>query len=598
MKSLWKKSKLIVDEIVGKVNSYESSMSSLLATYTELAEIFLIKPGNLREGSFSNPRVAEMYRAVNAISKMEYRMLTSQKPFFELVPMDIISYTNPVDVIASENYIKQQLKYSEYDINLLRALFSKNLFGTVFVEEPYYTKKVNFLGRKVGVTGFQPRSLLQVAFSRDNFNLRDYSWVSLADYKTRQQLEMCLKNDDTEIYNKDAFSEYINDTEAPYINNWIQTRLQASGFDTDGFNDGNVAEVSSYYGPLDTLNDGLIYNVLVINRKYLFRITEVPGLTPVRTATMVDFELEPLGYGIGTLLKNLSNDIDANRAKLNDIVTFSTYNMFVKGRESGIEDADFTARPWGIIEVDDPNGFKPLVNNFQNAKMALDYEMLLKDDFRNASGATNTLQAIVGENVTATEVSLAMNESVRNISVNSEMTAKSLVRDHIQLVLENGQKYQSERMVVNIDGIPTIIEPNQLKIDVDVEVRTMTDQNFRPARLKNTITALQTLLTIPPQSMPGMKVNIEPMVKEIAKMLDIPAFGEVIQPITEQDLIAMKVQAEMGQPSQLQNTRQGNVPIPMEPQNVQQTPAGEVLQPPGEGEATMQAIQNASTLEG
>jgi hypothetical protein len=254
------------------------------------------------------------------------------------------------------------------------------------------------------------------------------------------------------------------------------------------------------------------------------------------------------------------------------------------------------------------------------------YRQEMVNQFRQASGATDTLQAIVaGDSATATEVSLSMNEAVRNISVGSEILAPILVAEHIKVILQNGQKYQTQPFTLVIAKTPITCNPSDLLIDTDVIVKTATDQDFRPARAKNLLTAAQLMAQTPPDMITGTRLDPTSCIVEVLKLLDVPDWQHSVKQITEDDMIRAHMLATMtnpqppqpGQEPQNPNTPgqtnaanrlaagapgrreqrvvNRNMALGVTQQTVTlQTPVGPVMTGPGDAQVATQAIRNAA----
>jgi hypothetical protein len=289
----------------------------------------------------------------------------------------------------------------------------------------------------------------------------------------------------------------------------------------------------------------------------------------VRVATINNLDVEPLGNGIGTLFRPLLKEMDDTRAALLDTVRFAGANMFAKSKSVGQEDSAWTMRPFGIVEMD--GQLTPL----QPAPATLgvlggEYNALVQE-FRQASGATDTLQAMVqGDSATATEVSLAMNEAVRNISVTSELLAGPFVRDHIKVILQNCFRYQDKPVTLNIGKTPVTVEPTLIKVDYNVRVKTMTDQDFRPSKINHLLQALQIMNSVPPNAINGYKVSVAPTFIELLKTMQVPDWEKSVQPITEADMLRMNVMAQMAnpQPQQAAGPQDGASQIPAGEQRI------------------------------
>lgn len=614
------KRKLIADEIRDKISTYEYKMTPRLTNWMEIAELYTCRESTASENRKNTPNSAELRKAVRAMTAMIYRMLTSQKPFFELEANDIISYNDPKKILLAEHYVRQQLELSKYNKNLLRAIEQTLLYGTCPVLEVFRPVKESFLGRPRFVTSFEPISLINCAFALDAYDINDSSWVAVSNVTKLSYLETIKRTDPKqEIYDTSSFDTIKEQEYKPEINQWVRQRMSWALCSTVDFSGG--MEHVTYYGPLDCLNDGENYAVEVINKEFVIRCERYDGIRPIRIATFGDIDVEPMGNGLGDLFRPLLRQMDETNNSIKNTAKFLGANMFVKSKEYGIEDAQTQIRNFGIIELDgniapfgpNPNTLPSLMSQYANEVQ----------QFRQASGAIDTLQAIVqGDSATATEVSLAMNEAVRNLSVISEMLAEPFVREHIKVVLQNAQMYQKEAVTIMLPDksigrtVPVTITPDMLLVDLGVRVKTMTDQDFRPSKINHELQALQLLSQMQASGINGYKVNAAPVMVDVLKTMDIPQFDQVITPITEQDLLRnavvqqmMNNQAQTAQGQQIASPNGETRIVNQTPGRIENrqvnainnstaaglvTPVGRVLEVPGDNQASTQAIRNAS----
>lgn len=605
----------IVAEITGKNNAYETRMATRLARWTEIAEYFQGKTPTVRDNAKISPNSAELYKSCRAIANMKFRMLTGQTPFFELSPMDIIGHADERRIIKAEHYVNNQLELSNFKKGLHRTLYQKELYGTVAVHEQYEPLRGSFLGTKRYITTYRPVSMINCAFAIDTYDVEESGWVCLNDIQNRYVLNTLLSHDPNGvIYNRGAIEECLNaPAYSPRVNQWVMQRMAWQGYINGNFDNG--IERSFYYGPLECMNDGEEYAVEVVNRKYIIRMEAYDGLRPVRVSTQNTIDIEPLGNGQGDIFRPLLGQLDDVRSYLLNTVAFAGANMFVKQKSYGEEDGELAIRNFGFLNMENPN-IVPLAPMPSTVNELAAYEDRLTKQFRNASGASDVLQAVVSnESSTATEVSLAMNEAVRNLSVSSEMDAKPLVADHIKVILQNAQRYNTKPFTLTINKVPVVIEPNDLLIDLDVRVKTVTDQDFRPSRVRNLMNTLQILNTIPPQAMSGYKVNVAPTVIELVRLQNVPNFEETIQDISQQDLIRSRLingvtnapmqavnvgtasenRLDTGRPSRAEERGLNRGTLsPNINSDVVSTPGGEVLGAPGDQSNTLQAIKSSS----
>ena len=605
----------ICDEIAGKSNAYESKMSTRLARWVECAELYCGKTSTMRENSKLSPNSAELYKAARAITNMQYRMLTSQKPFFELEPLDVIGYADPNKVLKAEHYVTNNMDLSRFGKGLYRSLLQLNLYGSVAVHQQYEPLRSSFLGKKRYITSYRPVSLINCAFALDAYDIEESGWVCINDIQAKTSLTKCLLADPEEkLYNHKAIKAAINeDGYAPHVNTWVQQRMAWSGYVSVNF-DGGI-ERSTYYGPLDCMDDGEEYAIEMVNRKHVIRMETYDGIRPVRIATTNTLDVEPLGNGLGDQFRPLLAQLDDIRSSLLNTVTLAGANMFKKQKGLSDEDMEFSVRNFGILNLENPASMENLGPAPQTVAELAGYEASLVRQFRQGSGATDTLQALVqGDSSTATEVSLAMNEAVRNISVAAEQIAPMLVGDAVKMILQNGQKYQTTPFTLIINKAPITITPSDLLIDVDVRVKTMTDQDFRPAKINRLMSAATLILNTPPNAMQGVKYDATPVITEILKLLDVPQFNKVAQPITEEDLMRASVMAQMqapqapgaqGQPGMPQDAQerairndQLGVTGNRAQDNTVSTPSGDVLSAPGDQVVSNAAIRSATNIPG
>jgi len=599
-------------EILGKIGVYENRMSTRLSRWVEAAELYCGKTSTTGGNSKASSNSPELFKAIRALRNMLLRMLLGAKPSFELECMDIIGYNNPGQVLKVEHYVTNQLDLSRYEKGMARAIDQVLLYGSVACHEQFEPQRSSFLGRKQYVTSFRPISLINCAFSLDAYDIEESNWVALSDIQGKYILEKLLAHDpDGEIYDLGEIHKALSQSSySPKVNAWVTQRMAWQGYVGQDFTGG--IERTTYYGPLDCLNDHEEYSVEIVNREFIIRMESYDGIRPVRVAVINSLDVEPLGNGLYDLFGPLLAKIDTAEHALLNMITLAGASMFSKQKSLTDEDSEFVIRQFGIMSLENPllNSIGPDARNIQ---AVAGYTEANTQRFRQASGATDTLQALVSsDQATATSVSLAMNEAVRAISVQAQILAPVLHRDHIKVVIQNAQKYIRQAQVIHINGAPITVVPSDLMIDVDVRVKTPTDQDFRPAKLQRLREGIQLTSMFPPGSIPGKKMNPGPMVEEYCKMLDVPRFTEVVQDLTEADMINMSVLSQMQNPTTAQSTEGGaetgeervnnGKPGKREQRELNRnmsddtmtTPVGKVAAVPGDQQETTRAIRASS----
>jgi hypothetical protein len=517
----------IIDEVVGKVFDYEQNMSQFISQVSEWGDMFNVRtPAQRNKKAFSNPRLTEFHRAANTLGSMVYRMLTAQDPFFELRPMSLLQYEG--QLLRIEATLRAQLRESRYKPNLLVACTGAAGFGTQIVENRREVVGINSFGRRLPVTTFNPRSLLAVAFERGTTDIAEADWISTSDFASDSGLMTLADNSDKlgDHWQKSVLEAAAKDeSKSSSFSSMLQGRLNANRYINQ---DGKMLrkELLVYNGKLDCMNDNVEYCVALVNRKYLVKFypnKNQHGKRNFRVATWIKdpLGLDPLGLGIGTVAGKLQKSMDANRQRAQDAIAFASYNMFGRLRSAGINDDQMKIRPLQTLDMDERNGLFPILTNPVGAESALKLEEILKQEFMAASGASPTLQAILTDS-TATESTLAQNEALRNISVKAEANlAEEFVREHLNICHSDNVQYLKEPINVNTGGFAGRVYPADLKVDVDFDIKTTTDKDYKPQRLTQLKEILALVLSTKSAHPALAAMDPTPIIKALMKGNDI-----------------------------------------------------------------------------
>lgn len=581
----------ICSEIQQKISNYESRMMTRLSRWVEVSSLYCGKSFTSGDNKKPSANSSELFKAIRAMRCMIMRMLLGNKPAFELECMDIIGYDDPAKLIKAEHYVAMQMESARFEKGLAKALDQLLLYGTAVVHNQYEPLRAPFLGRRQYATTYKPIPLINCAFGLDSNDVEDSSWIAISDIQSKRELSKLLKYDSAgAIYNHSEIKKAQAQTDySPKMNMWMEQRMYSQGY-TDGLKDGIERQV--YYGPLDCMDSAEEYCVEVVNRQFIVRLETYEGLKPVRVATINNID-DPLGNGLGDLFRPLLKKIDDSESALLNMIMLAGANMFSKQKSLTDEDSEFMISQFRILNLENPM-LNPIGPNPVNMQAVAQYLESKVQGFRQASGATDILQAVVDNNqATATASSLAMNEAVRALSVQAQLLAPVLVADHVRMVLQNAQKYNTEAQVVHIKGMPVTVVPSDLLIDVNVRIKTVTDQDFRPAKLQRLGEAIKMMAMFPPNAIPGKKMNPGPAIMEYLKTLDTPRWNESVQDITEEDMLMSRMAAEMGQaPQQAQVT--GDVEAPPLEEGTIKTPVGEVMAAPSDAANTNQVVRQSS----
>lgn len=513
-------------EIKEKVDYWHSRLVSQLYRFNTYADFWrLVKPARTSTlDGYANPQVTETTRATEAISTFLHRALTSAQPNFQLISHNPM--VSQDQLWKSETVLEWQKVVTQYARKLLKGLRSCALMGTVGIEEPFVSHRPYY-----EATDFIPRSLLQVAFDPLAIDIAQSGWHAFIDFVTEDTLKQLAVNS-PDVYDPQVIQSVL-DSAKQYGNMTpeIIARLAAAGYYSfaGGPTTANVSHVFymvTYYGPLseNELPPGQEWKVVTINDLHVIAAHPSPfKRRPVNFAHLNEFELEPYGYGVGRVAESLQPEINSNRGRMHDTITFSLFNMWIATRMANIKTAQLRIKPWGVIETDDAEGLKPIRPQLEGVNFGVILEKLMKDEFRATTGATDNLQAMVTE-ATATESSIAQSEAVRRLSVMAEIIAEPLVRDHISKMHENNQTFLDQPFWIANTGAekePMRVFPNDIAQDAQVIIKVITDKDFRPQRNKDILQFAQTFLSIRSMLTPQTIGVVGPFIIEFARSVGV-----------------------------------------------------------------------------
>lgn len=523
------KDKAIVSEVVDKISDYENNMGNFFQEYNTISDNFTLKPKSKRNKGYSNYRTAETHRAGITLGSFMYRGLTANDPFFELRSMDMIGKVDPSVLFKIDAVMREQLKYARFKQNLFPSCIMASVMGTAVVQQPFYDVQVSAY-RRLPVTGFVPRSMLTTYFDRNAASVDSSDFIINIDMMSDAKIINLQATDPTEEqYKSSGIKALIDDADITDWKEEVRQRLSSAGYTDTQMS--KYREVSTYSGKLDCYGDGKEYIVMVGNRKHLIAMYENPskcGMRPFRVHRYIPWELELLGYGVGLLLGNLQNSIDNNRQKYHDRVAVATMGINLVNKYGSISPSELAYFQNHVIATEDMAGVMPLPMDYNGINAGMKLEEKLVEEFRAASGAVDSLQAIATD-ATATEASLVQNSAVRNISVHTELFAEDIVRPALEYMHDNNGRNLSYPFVLNVNGEPQTIYPNDMYADVDFEIKTVTDKNFTPKRARNEIEFLQILTStksiLPPEMQSKVAPIIEGIINDFAKNMGIDMAG-------------------------------------------------------------------------
>lgn len=507
-------------EVKEKVDFWHTRLQNQLERFNSMANFWrILKPQRHADFSgFANPQVTETTRSVEAITTFFFRAMTSAQPNFQFIS------NNPMvtqeQLWTSEQVVAWQMTATNYRRKLLKACRSMALFGTVPVEQPWVVNLPYYES-----TDFIPRSLLNFAFDPLSFDISLSPWHASIDYITEDQLRALGKNNPN-VWDQQAIEDAIAaSSEIKNLSPELLARMTAAGYNSVSGNGSpftsKMYQLIVYYGPLKDDITRSEWCVATINDLKTIKAHRSDYKRhPFTFGHMNEFEMEPYAYGVGRLAESMQPEINSNRGRMHDVITFALFNQWLADRNANIKSSQLRIKPWGVVEVDGnvETALKAIRPQIEAVNFGLQMENMLKTEFRATSGASDSLQAIVTQ-ATATESSLAQNESVRRLSVMAEIASESLLREHVSKMHENNLTFLDQPFSVAVTGQsnPIRVYPSSLAPDVEVQTKIVTDKDFRPQRNKDLLQFLQVVTSIRNQNPQMGQVNLEPFVEEFAR---------------------------------------------------------------------------------
>ena len=307
------------------------------------------------------------------------------------------------------------------------------------------------------------------------------------------------------------------------------------------------------------------------------------------------FEDEPLGYGAGRIGKKGQREIDVTLSRASDTIMKGVYSAYLVGRYAGAKAHQWGINPNGLIEVDDVDQVRPLPIDVTVVAQALALIADRREEFRSTVGAHTNLQAQLTK-ASATESAIAQTEAVRGASVHAEIIAETFLREHIETMHYNNLEYLDEPIWVAATGDKggSYYDRKNLPVNIGVEIKLVTDKDFRPERAINILKGIELGSSIRNVMPEEMNLNfLKTLVVEYFRTLGIdPRKLAVPVPVGDQLAYALKKAESQGKFPALNNEVEGEAASAGAGSgaNLQPTPMGLVPTSPLASTAVMQGL--------
>lgn len=538
----------LVEQVMVRSQRFESKMSPFYGEWNEAADNWrmLTRANSRGDSGLFNAKSGESNRAINVLASIWFRMLTSSDPYVEVYAQGLNPFGQEYseeELYAAREVLVKQLEFIRFKPKLLKALRSLATFGTAIVEKPFISLPYGNGQKLMEATDFVFRSLVQCGFDPDCYDIRSSDYIYTVDYLSKSQLlNMAYQNDQT--WDKVAIDAYFSNEEIfgsskkqSDVYEQIQTRRSRAGYSNDG---DKQKELINMHGKFDMKGNSIFeaywesqgrqddmrfvdWTVGVLEGSELVRFHTAPygsWKNNFEILSWNEFELETIGYGVGKLGKRYQRELDLIQSRTNDNLMIQTYFMSLTNKFSGLQSGQLKFSPFGIVQLEDVEQFKPLRGDPSTIPSALQMMALAKEDFRTITAASTNLQASINDSSTATEASLAQAEGIRNNAVIAELIGES-IRGFFDTSHVNNIYHLDSSIYAQITGsfgqISKYFDKNDLPINVGFKTKVTTDKDYAPAMIKSLLETLQ-IYTSVRGIVPETFNVIEPLTEKIFRL--------------------------------------------------------------------------------
>lgn len=501
----------VIEEVSSKIADHESAAFNILSE----RELFLdmYKGTNYTaykvqsKASLSNlpsPTIAE---AVETLTNTIFTMLTAYDPNFTLTSLD--GRQDPSSLFKNTQLLRMQHDRTKRKKKLMAAVRSNVLNGSSFVEQPWISWPPGESNPAWEATDFIHRPLPNMFWMPKAISIDYADYIGSVDAISANRLKALAEMDqEGAAWSKFGVAIALKETESEeFTGTEVRQRLSSLGYS----NMKGTKELATYYGPLDSVDGGRQeYVVGLLNRKFIVRFHKSlypRGMRPFRFAQHIELENDPLGIGVGHQLQFQQRYINSNLNRTMDCITLATFHMLLANRYNGLKTDDMVISPMAVLEADDINGVREFGSDPQAAAQGLKLHEFLVNQARSHTGATDVLQAIVTE-ASAAEVKIAQSNSMRSVSNKTDLLAEEFVREAVCFDNFNNYIFLDQPIWLNAVGMqhPVMIHPIDIARNINPVPRIITDKDYTPQKIKNTLQLLQILTSIRNQIEPNSPI--------------------------------------------------------------------------------------------
>lgn len=535
-----------VDEILSKVKGFEADYSSVLSNLNKGYELASGRHKRRRTSAYTADSTdPELFTQIEVLATAFQDMVFSDDTSAAFWDAYGTNEGDHAAAMVTKQVMTHQLGLLEFNTRTMSVFRNLCRDGVRVVELPWvFGMKTTYAGK-----GSQRRRV--PAFDSFGFNevetlrfghsgasrLSENSWVYDLRAMNRYQAKSMERNGDWKnveraLERKDSGSKpsYVSDRER-------LVGLPEEPKNREGF------EAVYYCGELESRDDGEIYKS-IISRNGLELVAPVinpydHGEFPYEDVRLFDRGDSFYGLGLAALLGPAQVEITDRLNMINDMLLQYLFNMWMRGPEAGIGSDDMRWSPNRIIDVDRMDQLTPIRPDLGGLRHVMDMQTERKQGMRRASGATETLQAIISK-ATATESSIAQNEAVRRAKVQVKTSISNFLRRCLYKWHALNMQFLDPGLFMRITDkkkfdVYKRWSNRDLVLHPDIQMKIATDNDFRGVKreaLGQFIVGMPKLMEVL-QMAPGKQVRLkaETFLREYARLYDIDpdeAYEEVL----------------------------------------------------------------------
>jgi len=553
------------------VKKFYDTHSPLLSRFkSKLNVYYMLYRGKTTRRSYkglANVSVPEIFRSIETLVANVYAMLFPEDPFFvaQAPSEERADYAKKTEWLITKQLAIMQFQRKMIQI-LRKAAIEGIVFPGLFWKE--VIKILPFVKTEEGKTRENVKTTVY-----DNPDLRIPSTIDIVldpfgdpstgimEIRTVNWEELREMEKAEIVYDINRVKE-LEDKGGETERTIKQKRKQSTGFSTDEKTkkEGRYT-LYDFWGRIpkkwvdketedeEEMIDGnvIICNDIILGiRQNPYWLQEIPYIS----CPWIEIDNEFFGIGAAEIGEKLQGELNDSRNQFLDHKTFTLYNIWLKQRSANIKNSDLKIKPNAIIETDDINGIKDIRPNPAAFAEGVQTENIVKDDIRNALGATSTLQGVaLTKRQTQGEINLLAAQGGSRLRLIATTIAEVFLKPFLrQLYWLDQQNVTTEQKIkmIGAQGVTyDTLKPDEIYGELDFIPKVMTDADNRQTQRMELLNMLQIVAPMPPDSpFWGLirKIYENLGFKDANEILPTPpreAWKYHIQPEKEHDLFDM-----------------------------------------------------------